>query len=98
MMGYLHHSIEAMSDSRVNKRSIVKVSSTHARKRFAELMELAVTDREIIEITRRGREPVALVAMSELRSLMETAHLLAHLRTRIACLLQWSRSGTGIAG
>ncbi len=47
-----------------------------ARASFAALCNRAETDREVILIQRRGREDVALLAASELSSLMETAHLL----------------------
>lgn len=47
-----------------------------ARASFASLCNRAEADREIILIQRRGREDVALIAASELSSLMETAHLL----------------------
>ncbi len=47
-----------------------------ARASFAALCNRAEADREVILIQRRGREDVALIAASELASLMETAHLL----------------------
>ena len=47
-----------------------------ARASLADLCNRAVSDREIILIQRRGREDVALIAASELSSLMETANLL----------------------
>lgn len=55
---------------------MVRTTYTSARENFAELWDKAVDDREIIIINRRDREDVALVAASELESLMETAHLL----------------------
>ena len=47
-----------------------------ARASLAALCNRAVSDREVILIQRRGREDVALIAASELSSLLETAHLL----------------------
>jgi antitoxin YefM len=47
-----------------------------ARASLASLCNRAEADREVILIQRRGREDVALIAASELSSLMETAHLL----------------------
>ena len=47
-----------------------------ARASLATLCDRAVSDQEVILIQRRGREDVALIAASELSSLMETAHLL----------------------
>jgi antitoxin YefM len=57
------------------------MSTTHttysdARAHFATLYDRAVDDREIIYIKRRGKEDLALIAASELDSLLETAHLL----------------------
>ena len=49
---------------------------TQARAQLARLCDEAVATREPIIIRRRLREDVALVAADELRSLIETAHLL----------------------
>lgn len=49
---------------------------TKARANFAKLCNQVAANREIIIINRRGAEDVALVAASELSSLIETAHLL----------------------
>lgn len=53
-----------------------EISYTHARANLAALCEEAISTREPIIIHRRGGEDVALVAVDELRGLMETAHLL----------------------
>lgn len=47
-----------------------------ARRTLGRLCDEAVSTREPIIITRQGAEDVALVAVDELRSLVETAHLL----------------------
>lgn len=47
-----------------------------ARASLAALCNKAEQDREIVLIQRRGREDIALIAASELASLLETAHLL----------------------
>lgn len=49
---------------------------TKARANFAKLCNQVAANREIIIINRRGAEDVALVAASELSSLLETARLL----------------------
>ena len=49
---------------------------SNARANLATLIEKVVADRQIVIINRRGAEDVALIAASELSSLMETAHLL----------------------
>jgi antitoxin YefM len=55
---------------------MVTTSYTEARARFAELLEQVTEDREPVIITRRGHEPVALIAADELDALIETVHLL----------------------
>ena len=50
---------------------------TQARAALASLCDEVVSSREPVIIRRRGREDVALIAASELRSLLEIAHLTA---------------------
>jgi len=50
---------------------------TEARKNFAALCDAVTGNRETVLIRRPGKEDVALIAASELRSLLETAHLAA---------------------
>jgi len=50
---------------------------TQARAALASLCEEVVSSREHVIIRRRGREDVALIAATELRGLLETAHLTA---------------------
>ncbi len=54
----------------------IETTYTKARASFAKLCSQAAEDREIVIISRRGAEDVALVAADELSSLIETAHLL----------------------
>lgn len=54
----------------------IQTTYSQARANFAKLWDRAVNDREAVYIERRGSEPVALVAASELRAIEETAHLL----------------------
>ena len=49
---------------------------SNARANLASLLEQVTSNQEVIVINRRGAEDVALVAASELSSLIETAHLL----------------------
>lgn len=49
---------------------------TRARANFARLCNEAASTREPVIIRRRGAADVALVSADELRSLLETAHLL----------------------
>ncbi len=50
---------------------------TQAREKLAVLCDAVTGNREAIIIRRRGKEDVALIAASEFRSLLETAHLAA---------------------
>jgi len=53
------------------------ISSANAQHDFEKLSALAVQDRDIVVIDRGSKEEdVALIAVSELTSLLETAHLL----------------------
>ncbi len=49
---------------------------TQAREKLAALLDEVTSTREPVVIRRRGAEDVALIAADELRSVMETAHLL----------------------
>jgi antitoxin YefM len=49
---------------------------TQARANLKALLDEAADSREPVIIHRRGGEDVALIAVDELRSLIETAHLL----------------------
>lgn len=53
-----------------------EVTYTYARANLLALCNEVAADREAVIIHRRGAEDVALVAAAELRSLLETAHLL----------------------
>ncbi len=54
----------------------IQTTYSNARENLASLLERVTADREIVIISRRGFEDVALVTASELSSLLETAHLL----------------------
>ncbi len=56
--------------------SAYHTSPTDARKHFFELLEKVTGDRQVIVISRKGKENVVLIAESDLSSLMETAYLL----------------------
>ena len=47
-----------------------------AQANFADLCDQVTADRDVVLISRRGADDVALVAASELSGLLETAHLL----------------------
>ncbi len=75
----------------------IEVSYTEAREKLAELWDRAIGDREPIRLTRRGREPVVLIAADEYEGLLETAHLLRSPANaeRLLAALARARSGVG---
>ena len=52
------------------------ITYSKARAELARLCDKVAEDREVVYITRRTKENVALIASKELSSLLETAHLL----------------------
>ena len=54
----------------------IHTTYTQARDGLAKLLDQVTHDREVVVIQRRGKEEVAMIAASELESLMETAYLL----------------------
>ncbi len=54
----------------------IHTTYTQARDGLAKLLDQVTHNREIVVIQRRGEEEVAMIAASELTSLMETAYLL----------------------
>jgi len=54
----------------------IHTTYSNARANLAHLCNQAAENREIVLINRRNAEDVALIAASELSSLLETAHLL----------------------
>lgn len=49
---------------------------SESRAHYAETLNRVVDDREEVVVTRAGREPVVIVALSDYESLRESAHLL----------------------
>ena len=54
----------------------IETTYSQAREQLKSLMDRAVEDREVIVVRRRAGGDVALIAADELKSLVETAHLL----------------------
>ena len=54
----------------------IHITYTQARANLAKICDKASLDKEIVLINRRNGEDVALISVSELESLLETAHLL----------------------
>ena len=55
---------------------IIQTTYAQARAELAKLLDQVTHNREVVVIQRRGEEEVAMIAASELTSLMETAYLL----------------------
>jgi antitoxin YefM len=54
----------------------IQTTYTQARDGLAKLLDQVIHNREVVVIQQRGEEAVAMIAASELESLMETAYLL----------------------
>ena len=74
----------------------VHITYTQARAKLAEICDRVTRDRELVIIDRPGREPVAMIAASELTGLVETAHLLRSPNNarRLLAALQRAREAT----
>ncbi len=68
---------------------------TSARANLAALCDEVISTREPVIIRRRGAEDVALVAASELSSLIETVHLFSSPRNAERLLRALSRARAG---
>lgn len=55
---------------------VSQTTYSNARQSFRVLWDQVISTREPVFITRRGAEDVALISADELRSVMETVHLL----------------------
>ena len=69
-----------------------QITYSKARANLAALLDEVTANRGIVIINRRGAEDVALVAASELSSLLETAHLLRSPRNAERLLTALSRA------
>ncbi len=72
---------------------------TDARAHLVKYMDATTSTREPVIIRRRNAEDVALIALSELESLMETAHLLRSPKNaeRLMSALSRARKGEGVS-
>ncbi|MCY7265036.1 type II toxin-antitoxin system Phd/YefM family antitoxin, partial [Pseudomonas protegens] len=52
--------------------AVKTLSYTESRRRYAEVLDHVVDDREEVVITRAGHEPVVIVSLEEYESLRET--------------------------
>lgn len=72
----------------------IQTTYTQARAELARLCDAAANDNQVVIISRRGAEDVALVSAAELRSLRETAHLLRSPRNAERLLRALARART----
>ena len=70
----------------------IQTTYTHARANLAALCDAVTADREVVIIQRRNAEDVALIAATELDSLLETAHLLRSARNAERLLTALNRA------
>lgn len=52
------------------------MSYSESRRRYAEVLDSVVNDREEVVVTRAGHEPAVIVSLDDYESLKETAYLL----------------------
>jgi antitoxin YefM len=74
----------------------IRTTYTQAREHLADLCNRVTDNREVVIISRRGAEDVALIAASELSGLDETAHLLRSPKNAERLLTALERSKAGI--
>ncbi|MFY9820266.1 MAG: type II toxin-antitoxin system prevent-host-death family antitoxin [Thermoanaerobaculia bacterium] len=74
----------------------IRTTYTQARANLADLFNEVTGNREVVIISRRGAEDVALITASELSGLAETAHLLRSPRNaeRLLAAMERSKAGT----
>lgn len=68
---------------------------SEARNSLADLWDKVESEREPVELVRRGHETLAILPASELSSLMETAHLLRSPENARRLLAAMERSRRG---
>jgi len=73
----------------------IETTYTQARANLKALLDETADSREPVIIHRRGGEDVALIAVDELRSLIETAHLLRSPKNAERLLKALSRAQQG---
>lgn len=74
------------------------ITYSESRANYAATLDSVVENREEVVITRSGREPVVMVALSEYETLRETAYLLRSPENvrRLVTAIEELESGHGI--
>ena len=75
----------------------IQITYTRAQARLASLLDQVTKNGDVVVISRRGAEDVALIAADELAGILETAHLLRSPKNaiRLFTALDRARQGTG---
>jgi len=75
----------------------IETTYSNARNNLASLLNQVTDDREIVVISRRGHDDVAMVSSSELSSLLETEYLFRSPKNAVRLIraLEEVRSGGG---
>ena len=75
----------------------IQTTYSQARANLAHLLDEVAQNQEVVIISRRGKEDVAMVSAAELTSLVETAHLLRSPKNaqRLLSALQRARGNKG---
>ncbi len=76
---------------------MLETTYTSLRERLAAVLDQVANDQEVVIVRRRGAKDVALVAAEELKSLIETAHLMRSPKNaqRLMAALERARRGKG---
>lgn len=76
---------------------VLETTYTRARANLARLCQRVTADRDVVRITRRGGDDVALISADELSGLLETAHLLRSPKNaaRLLAALERARADEG---
>ena len=70
----------------------IQTTYSNARANFSHLLDEASLNNELIVIERKNKEPIAMISLSELEALSETAHLLRSPQNRDRLLTALERS------
>ena len=87
------------TDTLYNSFVAIDTTYSQARANLKALLDEVAENREQVIIRRRGSDDVAMIAADELRSLLETAHLLRSPKNaeRLLAALQRAQAGKGRA-
>ncbi len=75
----------------------IQTSYSRARAELASLFDAVTDDHEVVIVSRRGKEDIAMISAAELSGLVETAHLLRSPKNaqRLLAALVRAKSGKG---